>query len=169
MHQADQKQAYILLGTNLGDRTAQLEEASILILGSGCKIIQVSSVYVTEAWGLRDQPDFFNQVLKIETVLSPEVLMETMLEIEQKMGRIRNQKYEPRTIDIDLLFFEDNIIQTETLIIPHPEIQNRRFVLEPLCEIDPEMKHPVLLKNIKDLLTDCADPLSVKKLSKEIE
>jgi 2-amino-4-hydroxy-6-hydroxymethyldihydropteridine diphosphokinase len=156
--------AYLLTGGNMGNRAGYLHDASANISNFCGKICKESSIYETAAWGKTDQPNFFNQVLFIETALSADALMKKILLIEEKMGRIRNEKYGARIIDIDILFFNDEIINKPELKIPHPEIQNRRFVLAPMNEIAPYLIHPVLLKNISELLKECADKLDVKKI-----
>jgi len=150
---------YLLLGSNLGDRFQNLAEARDRI-GS---IQASSSIYVTRAWGNTHQPDFYNQVIEIDTQLTPEELLKTILKIEASMGRVRDEKWGARIIDIDILFYRNKIIDTEGLIVPHPEIKNRRFTLIPLREIT-NMIHPVLRKTIDELLKDCQDPLEVTRL-----
>jgi 2-amino-4-hydroxy-6-hydroxymethyldihydropteridine diphosphokinase len=155
--------AYLLTGGNMGNRAGYLHDASVNISVFCGKILSESSLYETAAWGKTNQPNFFNQVLFIETALNADELMKEILLIEEKMGRIRNEKYGARIIDIDILFFNDEIINKPELTIPHPEIQNRRFVLAPMNEIAPEFIHPGLLKNISTLLKECGDKLDVKK------
>jgi 2-amino-4-hydroxy-6-hydroxymethyldihydropteridine diphosphokinase len=156
--------SYLLKGGNMGDRTGKLLEAKKNIATYCGTILMESSLYETAAWGKADQPDFLNQVLYLQTSLSAVALMKEILLIEEKMGRTRTEKYGSRTIDIDILFYNDEIIREPGLIIPHPEIQNRRFVLVPLQEIAPGLVHPVLLKSISTLLKDCGDKLDVKKI-----
>jgi 2-amino-4-hydroxy-6-hydroxymethyldihydropteridine diphosphokinase len=156
--------AYLLTGGNMGDRTGKLLEAKKNIATYCGTILMESSLYETAAWGKADQPDFLNQVLYLQTSLSAVALMKEILLIEEIMGRTRTEKYGSRTIDIDILFYNDEIIREPGLIIPHPEIQNRRFVLVPLQEIAPGLVHPVLLKSISTLLKDCGDKLDVKKI-----
>ena len=127
-------------------------------------IINSSSVYETAAWGKTDQPSFLNQVLEIQTALTAPQLLKKILDIEKLTGRIRKEKYGPRIIDIDILLFNDEIHNDPLLKIPHPELQNRRFVLEPLAEIAPEIIHPVLKKSIIDLLAICPDKLEVTRI-----
>jgi 2-amino-4-hydroxy-6-hydroxymethyldihydropteridine diphosphokinase len=158
------KHAYLLIGGNDGDRVQYLEEAKKLISHYLGKIIKTSSIYETAAWGKTTQPDFLNQVLLVETILNAPNLMNEILVIEKKMGRIRNEKYSQRIIDIDILFYNNEIWQKPELTIPHPEIPNRRFVLEPMNEIAPQLTHPVLKKNIQQLLKECKDELNVKKI-----
>ena len=153
--------AYLLLGGNIGDRLTNLEKAKELLEKQIGKIIKHSSVYETASWGNNDQPDFLNQVLLFETKLTAEQIMEQILFIENKMGRVRSEKNASRAIDIDILFFNEDIIQTKNIIIPHPQIQNRNFVLYPLNELSPQLQHPVLKKTINELLLQCNDALAV--------
>ena len=157
---------YLLIGGNLGNRIENLAMARSLIENELGKIIKVSSIYETAAWGITKQPDFLNQVLLIKTKFSPEKMMQLILSIENKMGRVRTQKNASRIIDIDILFFNDEIINNENLTIPHPEIQNRKFALIPLNEIASDLVHPVFKQSIKNLLSTSKDKLQVKPLSK---
>ena len=156
---------YILTGGNLGDRMSNLQQAREYLDKEAGSITSSSSVYETEAWGSTNQPDFYNQVHIIMTKLSAEEVMEKILEIEERMGRIRGAKNASRIIDIDILFFNADIINKKNLIIPHAEISNRRFVLTPLNELSPGFVHPVLNKTIGELLAVCKDPLSVRALT----
>ena len=155
---------YILTGGNIGDRLANLQKANQYLGKEAGNIVTSSSIYETEAWGNNDQPDFYNQVHIISTKLSAEQLMEKILKIEEQMGRVRAAKNASRIIDIDILFFNDDVINKRDLIIPHAEISNRRFVLTPLNELSPEFVHPVLNKSINELLSTCKDTLRVKPL-----
>ena len=155
---------FLLTGGNIGDRKQNLHESSGLLEKHCGKIINRSSIYETAAWGKTDQPNFLNQVVEIETNLGPQQLMQEILKTEQLMGRERKEKYGPRTIDIDILFFNNDIITQPGLIIPHPELQNRRFVLVPLAEIAAAFQHPVLHRSISALLQDCPDELNVNKI-----
>jgi 2-amino-4-hydroxy-6-hydroxymethyldihydropteridine diphosphokinase len=155
---------YILTGGNLGDRLANLQKAKQYLGKETGNIVTSSSIYETEAWGNSDQPDFYNQVHIITTKLSAEQMMEKILKIEEQMGRVRAAKNASRIIDIDILFFNDDIINKQNLIIPHAEISNRRFVLTPLNELSPELVHPVLHKSIHELLSACKDTLRVRPL-----
>ena len=155
---------YLLIGGNVGDRIANLETASDLIEQQIGKIIKRSSVYETDAWGNPDQPDFLNQVLFAETGLSAIKCMGEIFSIENKMGRVRAKKNDPRIIDIDILFFNDEIINEPDLSIPHPQIQNRKFVLVPMNELFPGLIHPVLKQSINNLLSACNDQLEVRLL-----
>ncbi|UEG49954.1 2-amino-4-hydroxy-6-hydroxymethyldihydropteridine diphosphokinase [Ferruginibacter lapsinanis] len=154
---------YLLLGSNMGNSKEQLLSAQKNIKKQIGKITRLSSLYQTAAWGNTNQPDFLNQVIIVETRLSARETIKTILSIEKEMGRIRTVKNAPRVIDIDILFYNKEIINDNDLKIPHPEIQNRNFVLSPLNELSPNMKHPVLNKTIHYLLTICKDKLNVKK------
>ncbi|MDO9373830.1 MAG: 2-amino-4-hydroxy-6-hydroxymethyldihydropteridine diphosphokinase [Ferruginibacter sp.] len=154
---------YLLLGSNMGNSEEQLKISIAHIKKSVGRILNKSSLYATAAWGNTEQPDFVNQVLIVETSLSASETLEGILEIEKKMGRIRTIKNAPRIIDIDILFFNREIIDQPHLTVPHPEIQNRRFVLTPLNELSPNLVHPVLHKPIHVLLENCPDSLGVKK------
>jgi 2-amino-4-hydroxy-6-hydroxymethyldihydropteridine diphosphokinase len=153
---------YLLLGSNVGNRKEMLEKAK-MNLGSIGHIISVSSVYETKAWGKSDQPDFLNQVILLETQLTAEELLKNIMEVEIKLGRVREQKWAERTIDIDILFFNEEIVVTKTLKIPHPEISKRKFTLVPLNEIAPDLLHPVLNLTATQMLERCEDSLEVKK------
>lgn len=155
---------YLLTGGNLGDRLANLQNAFRLINEMAGTMVKKSGVYETAAWGVSNQPSFLNQVLFCITQLTAEQLLQTILLIEKQMGRERIEKMGPRIIDIDILFYNDDIIDSPDLKVPHPEIPNRRFVLEPLNEIASDYIHPVLKRSIADLLQACADPLEVKML-----
>ncbi|MEO5890866.1 MAG: 2-amino-4-hydroxy-6-hydroxymethyldihydropteridine diphosphokinase [Ferruginibacter sp.] len=155
--------AYLLLGSNMGNSHDQVKSAIQHIEKNTGKLIRKSGLYTTAAWGNTDQPDFLNQVIIIDTLLNPIETLQSILLIEKIMGRVRTTKNAPRIIDIDILFFNKEIITQADLVVPHPEIQNRRFVLVPLNEISPRFKHPVLKKNIHQLLLDCPDHLDVKK------
>ena len=154
---------YLLLGSNMGNSTKQLAKAITHIEKQIGPVRRQSGLYVTAPWGNTNQPDFLNQVIIVETTLSAAQTMQTILNIEKIMGRIRTIKNAPRVIDIDILFFNKEIIDQEHLCIPHPQIQNRRFVLVPLNQLSPNLKHPVLNKTVHQLLINCTDTLNVKK------
>ncbi|MFZ5973153.1 MAG: 2-amino-4-hydroxy-6-hydroxymethyldihydropteridine diphosphokinase [Bacteroidota bacterium] len=154
---------FLLLGSNMGDRLQMLASATQQI-GYFANIKRCSSVYVTAAWGNVHQPDFLNQVLEVETLLTPEELLTNILSVETHLGRERNEKWGSRTLDIDILLFHDVVLKTPTLTLPHPELPHRRFALAPLCELAPEAIHPVLKKTFHQLLTECPDKLEVNKL-----
>ena len=157
--------AYLLIGGNLGNRKENLSKAVSLINEQCGSLTRSSSIYETEAWGNTDQPSFLNQALEISTSLTARQLMRRVLRIEEEMGRIRKEKLGPRIIDIDILLFENEIHDLRFLKIPHPEMQNRRFVLVPLAEINSNLQHPVLKKTIAELLEECPDNLEVKKIA----
>jgi 2-amino-4-hydroxy-6-hydroxymethyldihydropteridine diphosphokinase len=155
---------FLLLGTNLGDRMSNLAKARMLIGSAAGQILSASSVFETAAWGKTDQPSFYNQVVVIDTPDDPQQLFTKILSLELTMGRVREEKWGPRLIDIDILFFNDLIVDDVNLKIPHVGIPYRRFVLEPLNEIAPDLFHPGLRKTIRELLQTCTDPSPVKKL-----
>lgn len=155
---------YLLLGSNMGNSLVLLSTAIEQIEKQIGKRMLQSGLYATAAWGNSSQPDFLNQVIEVATSLDAAETLQTILAIEKNMGRIRTVKNAPRVIDIDILFFNNEIITRSDLTVPHPEIQNRRFVLTPLNEIVPAMTHPVLNKTIHQLLLDCPDQLAVKKM-----
>ena len=152
---------FFSIGGNIGDRHANLAKAITEIGKSVGKILVVSAIYETKAWGIENQPDFLNQVVVVETTLSPLETLETVLAIELEMGRIRAQKWYTRIIDIDLLFFDDQIITSPILTLPHPFLAKRNFVLAPLVEIAPDFIHPVFQQSIKVLYRDSKDRLKV--------
>ena len=144
--------AYLSLGSNVGDRFGQLQEA-IRRLGSVGEVGRVSSFYETEPMEFTDQPWFLNCAVELRTRYAPHDLMQALLAIEQEMGRIRNQPKGPRRIDIDLLLFNQEIVQQDEVTVPHPAMQERRFVLAPLAEIAPQVLHPIYKKNAAQLLS----------------
>jgi 2-amino-4-hydroxy-6-hydroxymethyldihydropteridine diphosphokinase len=155
---------FLLLGANLGDRLANIARATTAIASGVGIIIKKSSVYKTAPWGGVEQPDFFNQVILIETELDAVGVLKKILDIEKDLGRLREKKWESRIIDIDILFYDQQIIDSETLTIPHPALHLRRFALIPLVEIDGEFQHPVLKRNVSTLLQECLDQLEVTRL-----
>jgi 2-amino-4-hydroxy-6-hydroxymethyldihydropteridine diphosphokinase len=156
--------AILLLGSNLGDRKSNLIKSTLLIEKQIGKVLHRSALYETKPWGKSDQPDFINQVLIVETTLSPHILLKSALAIEKEMGRIRTEIWGARLIDIDLLYVGTQILHSETLKLPHAGIAERRFVLEPLAELLPDFIHPALNKSHRQLLQECADRLSVHKI-----
>lgn len=157
---------FFSIGGNIGDRQTNLAKAIYEIGKRVGNMLRVSAIYETKAWGVENQPDFLNQVLLVETTLTPLETLETVLTIELEMGRIRTQKWYTRIIDIDLLFFDDQIIETQRLTLPHPFLAKRNFVLAPLVEIAPDFIHPKLQQSIKDLYQHSEDPLKVWSLKK---
>ncbi len=155
--------AYLLLGSNEGDRILWFETAIGLISARCGTLLKRSSIYETKAWGNTEQPDFLNMVVSIETTKTPEELLAAILGIEETMGRHRTVKWGPRIIDIDILLYNDAIIESTELVIPHPFMQDRRFTLIPLAELAPGYVHPKLHKTIAGLLAECPDELEVHK------
>jgi len=155
---------FLITGGNIGNRKKNLETAATLIEKHIGKIIKSSKIYETDAWGIKNQPTFYNQVLIVESKFPAQKVIQKILKIEEEMGRVRTIKNAARIIDIDILFFNDATVNEQNLIIPHQEIANRRFVLIPLNELVPEMVHPVLKKSIRELLSICKDPLQVAPL-----
>lgn len=150
--------AYVGLGSNLGDKDANLKLALQLMAKANIRIVKVSKFYVTEPYGVTDQPQFLNAAAKIEWDDGPEELLHTLLGIETDMGRQRMRHWGERNIDLDLLFFENQIIRTEDLVVPHPDMLNRDFVLRPMAEIAPSFQHPVLHKTMEAIWTDFRFP-----------
>jgi len=153
---------HLLLGGNLGDRTAYLQQARTRLANQVGPIIRNSQLYETAAWGNTQQPAFLNQVLELQTELAPEQVLITINTIEQELGRVRQEHWGARVIDIDILFYDALVLQTQRLTIPHPQLHLRRFTLLPLAEIAPQLHHPVLGKSIRTLLEECADTLEVR-------
>ena len=158
------KTVFLGIGTNLGKREENLSKAIILVEEHIGKVVRESSVYETEPWGSKSETSFFNMVLKVDTKLTPSGLLGRILMVEAMMGRLREGKgYKSRIIDIDILFFGSRIFENKILKIPHPRIQERRFVLVPLSEIAGDLLHPVFKKSIQELLQECKDKSKVLK------
>ena len=157
--------AYLLLGGNIGDRLKYIERSRDLIAQKVGVITKKSEIFITAAWGNTLQPDFYNQAIELDTVLKPTELLNQLLKIEEQLGRIRNgEKWQERIIDIDILFYNDEIIDEPNLKIPHPLIQERKFVLTPMMDIAKELIHPVFKKSITQLFSECKDALEAKTL-----
>jgi 2-amino-4-hydroxy-6-hydroxymethyldihydropteridine diphosphokinase len=158
---------YLLLGSNLGDRLQYIKQATRQIENQIAPVIKKSSVYETASWGKTDAPDYLNQVIELYTDVTPRAILQLILNIEKKSGRIRGEKWDARTIDIDILFYGQLVINEEGLQIPHPALHTRRFTLEPLAEIAPGLIHPSLNVSILSLKDKLKDNLHVKKLQEE--
>lgn len=143
--------AYIALGSNLGDKEKNLRRALLLLTQQGVEVVRVSSFLSTEPYGVTDQPQFLNAVACVRTSLAPLALLDVLLATELAMGRVRLRHWGERNIDLDLLLYEDVVLDTPRLRLPHSDMQNRDFVLLPLAEIAPELKHPTLQKTIYEL------------------
>ncbi|RAW01896.1 2-amino-4-hydroxy-6-hydroxymethyldihydropteridine diphosphokinase [Pseudochryseolinea flava] len=154
---------FLSLGSNQGDRSTNLHDACMKIRKQVGKIVRSSSIYSTAAWGVTDQPDFLNQVIEVETNLTPGALLEKTHSIEKSLGRIRTGKWGARIIDIDILLYREVELKTAHLVIPHPELPNRKFVLIPFAEIAADHVHPTAHKKISELLDTCTDQLAVTK------
>ncbi len=148
-----EEQIFIALGSNLEYRCSNLRTAQES-LSPEVQIVNTSSIYITTPWGFEDQLDFLNQVLEVQTSLEPLTLLRHLKTIEKEMGRKESFRYGPRLIDLDILFYGDSVIETKELLIPHPHLQERAFVLAPLNEIAPDFIHPVLNRSVADLLEE---------------
>ncbi|PCJ89508.1 MAG: 2-amino-4-hydroxy-6-hydroxymethyldihydropteridine diphosphokinase [Flavobacteriales bacterium] len=158
--------AYLLLGGNLGVRVETLAMTVELIEKRIGQAAKKSSIYETEPWGFQHENKFLNQVIKVKTALLPIELLTKILKIEKQLGRTRNKsQYSARTIDIDILFYNNIIISEKNLQIPHPRLHERKFALVPLCEIASDLFHPILKKSIKKLLENCGDNSQVEVLN----
>lgn len=156
---------FLLTGSNVGDKQAHLQRALDKIDALAGGTIQTSAIYQTQPWGVLNHDDYLNQAIQIETSLSAIELLKGLRAIEISEGRTGDEKNTPRTLDIDILFYDDLLIESDGLIIPHPRLHLRRFVLEPLCEIAPYFIHPVLKTTVRELLKECPDIMEVHKLT----
>lgn len=161
------KRVYLSLGSNVGNRAANLKTA-IERLGTLGKVVAVSSLYETEPVEFTAQPWFLNCVVLLETEKMPRQLLKALLDLERQMGRRRTQHKGPRTIDADILLFANSVVDTKGLTIPHPALHQRRFVLEPLTEIAPDARHPVLKKTMQELHDELPAGQTVRKLRKQV-
>lgn len=163
------KTAYLSIGSNLGNREILLQKAIFEIDNKAGDIRQVSSVYETPSWGFEGE-DFLNACVEIQTLLSPEELLSKLLTIEKSFGRKRTESnsYQSRTLDLDIIYYEHDIIKTETLTVPHPKLQDRKFILKPLADISPQYYHPILNKDTRNLLQECKDKSIITKQIKKL-
>ncbi len=159
-------EVYLVTGGNMGNRAWYLSHAADSIqVKCGGFIKRQSSLYETEPWGKEDQASFLNQAICIDTSFSPQKLLSVILEIEETLGRKREVRFGPRTIDIDMIFYNDEVITLPGLKVPHPQMEQRRFVLAALQEIAPDKMHPILHKSITTLIHECTDLLKVNKIT----
>ena len=155
---------YLLLGSNIGDRAKHLEEGRKMIEKQIGKITDASHLYETAPWGFKDQDDFYNQAVEVETNKSPKEVLTISKEIEKEVGRLSNEKWHPRILDIDILLFGKKVLEEESLQIPHKSMHERNFALIPLMELVPELIHPKLDLTIEELFWNCEDDLDVIRL-----
>jgi 2-amino-4-hydroxy-6-hydroxymethyldihydropteridine diphosphokinase len=156
--------AYLGIGTNVGHRELNIENCIVLIRERIGDVKSVSSIYETEPWGVEGQDNYYNIVVEVETSLYPLSLLQSVQEIENDLGRIRIEKWGSRIIDVDILFYDYYVFSMDNLIIPHPYITKRNFVLEPLSEISPDLIHPKLRLSIETVKALCEDKNWIKRL-----
>jgi 2-amino-4-hydroxy-6-hydroxymethyldihydropteridine diphosphokinase len=159
--------AYVLFGSNMGDKNKIFAQACLYINNRCGRVVQVSSAYESEPWGFRTEEWFLNRVIVVETELDPEALMRQLLDIEAELGRVRHpeiQGYTSRTADLDILYYGNRIVLTDSLTIPHPRLHQRRFALLPMCEVAPQLVHPAFSFTQTELLRRCHDFSEVRKI-----
>lgn len=152
---------YLLLGSNKGDRLKYLLLAKYFLRKNAGEILKTSAVFVTEPWGKSNQPRYLNQAISVKTAKTPFQLLKILQKIEKELGRVNKHNNAARTIDIDILFYENVVLRAKNLIIPHPRLHLRNFTLQPLLELNKSYTHPVLHKSIEELAKDCDDTLKV--------
>ena len=158
----------MLFGSNQGDKDAIFAQACLLINNRCGRVVQVSAAYESEPWGFEADEWFLNRLIIVETELEPEAMMQQLLEIERELGRVRHAQaegYTSRKADLDILYFGDRIVVSDSLIVPHPRLHQRRFVLLPLCELVPQFMHPVFHLTQAELLERCPDKSAVKRMN----
>ena len=160
--------AYVLFGSNMGDKAQIFAQASHYINIRCGRVVKTSAAYESEPWGFEADEWFLNRVIVVETMLPPEILLQELLAIEKDLGRVRHPEiegYTSRTADLDLLYFGDRVIHSATLTVPHPRLHLRRFALVPLCEVAPDLVHPVLQMTQTELLQQCPDDAVVREIT----
>lgn len=162
------KGIYLILGSNLGDKFLSVQKATTIIRKRLGTVDAESSIYETEPWGYSKQPNFLNKVIRLDTHFPPEELLKQLKSIEAELGRTPKERWRERLIDIDILYYSDKVVNAENLVIPHPEIPNRKFVLVPMNELAPDEVHPVNGKTQRQMLEECKDSLIVEKLGRKI-
>jgi 2-amino-4-hydroxy-6-hydroxymethyldihydropteridine diphosphokinase len=157
--------AYILSGSNQGDRAGYLQSAASYLRREAGKLLECSHIYESASWGFEHPTPFLNQAMKLETTLSPQELLQTLQRIESRLGRTHDggDDYQARTMDLDILFFDDHVVDTDELVLPHPRMHLRRFALKPLAEIAGGFAHPVFNKTVLSMLEECSDDGVVMK------
>ena len=163
MTQENRNKIYLLLGSNVGDKQANISKAAARLSERVGTVINASAYYVSEPWGVKDQDEFLNQALELDTDLDVRTLMSICKEIEQELEREHIEKWGPRTIDIDIIFYNRDVVHEEGLKVPHPAMSVRKFVLEPLVEINKDFIHPILNYSLAELLEECSDQCKVSK------
>lgn len=152
---------FIGMGSNLGDRPANLQQSLNLLQQEGVTLLACSPLYETPSWGKENEPAYLNAVVQLTSVLHPEELLQLLLQTEDMLGRDRPYRWAPRTVDLDLLYYHQEIRSSNLLELPHPRIEERKFVLKPLCDLAPGFQHPISLKNQATLLKECPDTSSI--------
>lgn len=153
--------AYIGIGSNLGDREENCEKALAILEQKGIKTVKRSSMIETEPWGVKEQPKFMNMAVEVTTDLLPDQLLQKLKEVETEMGRTETTRWGPRVIDLDILFYNDMVMNSPGIDIPHPHMHEREFVLQPLTEIAPDKIHPVLKKSVRELLLGLSESAQI--------
>lgn len=161
------EKCHILFGSNMGDKNEIFAQACLLINNRCGRIVAISSSYESEPWGFEADERFLNRLVIVETELEPEAMLRQLLEIEKELGRVRHPEakgYTSRTADLDILYFGDRVMVTDSLVVPHPKLHKRRFALLPLCEVEPQFVHPAFHLTQTELLERCPDTSEVRKM-----